>query len=274
MDETEQAGDDGGLVLYQWPSTEHCDSIYVRCTKIQRLLGLLKIPFAVADVSLPTMHSEAEISVKVRPMMQRIPIIRIGADKYVEETAAIIRFLVERAAFRGFDFADASSRARAFFLEQWIERWLVWKVIYGRFYRDKNFAAFQATMNFKDNRKVARSLEYMRKRAIANLMVTEVGKLAEANYLRELEQGFQMLEVLLAGGPFLTGSTLRECDLGLFMCVQAFLDPALADESERAHRFPFLLKWFERVDTETKTPYSRPRRPRSPEVARETASSD
>src|SRR5690606_30471358 len=76
--------DPPAFTLFQWPGSQHCDSIYVRCTKIQRLLGYLKLPYEVADISLPNSHNEAEISDKVKPLMKRIPILRVKNDKYIE----------------------------------------------------------------------------------------------------------------------------------------------------------------------------------------------
>ena len=97
-----------------------------------------------------------------------------------------------------------------------------------------------------------------RDRATHILKNTEVGQLTEEQYLRELRKGFQMLELQLANRNFLLGDSIKEVDLSVFMCIQAFLDPSLKDECELTKGFTELCRWARRIDIATSTNYTKP----------------
>ena len=249
----------GVYTLYQWPSSEYTDSIYVRCTKIQRVLGYLGVPYRVAEISLPLGGNDKELSNKINPLMRKIPILQVS-HKYIEETSSIVAFLIQETGKQNFRYKQKKGKpSPAFFLNHWVEQWLVWMVIYGRWHVEANYQRFIKTVGKIDQRLLLKSgLSYTRKRACDILAKTEVGQMSFRQYLNELEQGCIKLESVLEHSPFLTGSEMSETDLGLFMCMQAFLDPSLAEESHIVTQYPSLCRWAKLVDQETSTPHTKP----------------
>ena len=237
------------MVLFQWPATKHCDSLYVRCTKIQRIMRLFSIPYKVASVGAPATASKDAIAQKVNPLMRRIPILKVSQDHLVEETDQIISFLcslARRSSFEQYD--NLKQQAQFYFFQTWIDRWLVWMVIYARFTRDDNFNQFVKTIDDPEIAKGSKdAYEYIRKRAVAILKTTEVGRIPEKDYLLELQTAFRHLNELMAGNRFLTGPAVKDIDMSLFMCIQAFADPSLKQESVLLRRFPAINEWYRRI---------------------------
>lgn len=247
------------IVLYQWPSSQYCDSIYVRCTKVHRLLGYLKASYGVADISFPKGTNESLIADKVKPLMRKIPIIKVDDSNYIEGTAKIVQWLLEKYKCKDFVIEDEAQRNHVWFIEHWAERWLVWLVIYGRWFKENNFVSFVKTfMTINPGNGMPRSIEYIRSRACDILKTTEVGGLRNSEYLQELYQGGAMLNRMLERSEFIAGPTLKECDLSIFMGIQALLDPALEEESRILKNFTALVKWAKRVDELTKTEHTKP----------------
>ncbi|HYX34219.1 MAG TPA: hypothetical protein VE954_14030 [Oligoflexus sp.] len=247
------------IVLYQWPASQNCDSIYVRCTKIHRFLGYLHAPYNVADISFPKTSNQAEISDKVAPLMRKLPIIRINDTNYVEGTDKIVSWLVERHNCQDFLNTDESQKTQLWFLDHWAERWLVWLVIYGRWFKEENYVNFVKSFTaIKSSHEIPRAIEYIKMRACTILKTTEVGGMKHSEYVQQLSQGAEMLNRILEKSEFISGPVLRECDLTIFMSIQALLDPALEDESKLLQNFGNLVRWAKKVDEMTKTPHSKP----------------
>lgn len=246
------------FVLYQWPASRYTDSIYVRCTKVHRLLGLLQLKYTVADVSLPKSANESEISDKVNPLMKKIPIMKMDGTQLIEGTSKIVQELLFRTGYKGFFPSNLAEEKLSWFIEHWAERWLVWLVIYGRWFKDDNYLSFVKTFtNVKAVSDIPLSLNFVRMRAVQILKSTEVGSLKPAAYLQELHTGATMLDKILAQNAFLLGSQIKECDLSIFMSLQALHDPSLREESALLRDFKHLMRWMQEVDTLTHTPHTR-----------------
>jgi glutathione S-transferase len=246
------------IVLYQWPASQFCDSIYVRCTKIHRLLAYLSAPYKVADISFPKTVNESEISDKVKPLMRKIPIIKVNDTTYIEGTAKIVLWLLERSNRMDFVGTEVTTTPELWYLEHWAERWLVWLVIYGRWLKEDNYVNFVRTfMAIKANHEIPRSVAYVRMRACNILRSTEVGALRYSEYIHELTQGAQMLNKILERTEFVTGPELKELDLSLFMSIQALLDPSLEEEAQILRQYPALTRWAKKVDAMTRSQHTR-----------------
>ncbi len=250
--------DEQKLVLYQWPASAYCDSIYVRCTKVQRLLGLLRLDYEVADIAFPTVQNDAELSEKVKPLMRRIPILKVGETNYMEETPLIVRYLLDRAGYDGFEFTNGDDRVKSILFEHFAERWLAWHVIYARWVREDNYQRFFLTFADEPQReRIKRAVDYTRRRAAGVVKGTEIGQMTESEYLKDLERSLELLEDTLQNRDFILGNEIKECDLSLFMCVQAFYDPSLSAERKIAVGFRKLHAWARKIDALTQTRYSK-----------------
>ncbi|WP_141734058.1 glutathione S-transferase family protein [Oligoflexus tunisiensis] len=246
------------IVLYQWPASQFCDSIYVRCTKIHRMLAYLHAPYKVADISFPKTVNESEISDKVKPLMRKIPIIKVNDTTYIEGTAKIVLWLLERNNRMDFVGSEVTTTPELWYLEHWAERWLVWLVIYGRWLKQDNYVSFvRSFMTIKTSNDIPRSVAYVRTRACDILRSTEVGGLRHSEYINELTQGAQMLNKILERTEFVTGPELKELDLSLFMSIQALLDPSLEEESQILNQYPALTRWAKKVDAITRSEHTR-----------------
>ncbi|NRA47457.1 MAG: glutathione S-transferase C-terminal domain-containing protein [Oligoflexales bacterium] len=246
------------IILYQWPASRYCDSIYVRCTKIQRVLGLLKIPYQVADIGWPNANDENLIGTKVDPLMRKIPIIKLPGGQFIEDTNRIVDYLQSKAKYQGFKITDDRMRSYVHFFSEWVEHWLVWLVIYGRWVREENYARLLQTLGEKvDQSKIKKSVDYTRKRACMIIKNTEVGGLSESDYLQSLMNSLDQIDSCLKQGPFMTGIQIREIDISLFMCLQAFYDPSLSEERDLMMGYPNIKKWIVKVDTETRSVHTK-----------------
>ncbi len=260
---TNQADSGAGLAydftLYQWPASRYTDSIYVRCTKVHRLLGLLQLKYSVADVSLPKSANESEISDKVNPLMKKIPIMKIDGGQLVEGTSKIVHELLFRTGYKGFFPSNPLEERMSWFIEHWAERWLVWMVIYGRWFKDENYLNFVKTFTAaRNNSDIPLSINFVRMRAVQILKSTELGGLKPGPYLQELHAGATMLDKILAQNQFLLGPKIKECDLSIFMSLQSLHDPSLREESLLLRDFKHLMRWLQEVDAMTQTAHTRP----------------
>lgn len=246
------------FILYQWPASRFTDSIYVRCTKIHRLLGLLQLKYNVAEVSLPKSANESEISDKVNPLMKKIPIMKMDGTQLIEGTQKIVHELLFRTGYKGFFPSNPAEERLSWFIEHWAERWLVWLVIYGRFFKEENYLTFVKTFtSAKASSDIPLSINFMRMRAVQILKTTELGGLTRAAYLQELHNGAAMLDKMLAQHAFLLGPQIKECDLSVFMSIQALHDPSLREESSLIREFKHLMRWLHELDAVTQTPHTK-----------------
>lgn len=95
------------------------------------------------------------------------------------------------------------------------------------------------------------SINYTRDRAIMFLKNTEVGNFDHTAYLEAYACSLAVLDRMLDSQDYLIDDTIQECDLSVFMCMQAFYDPAFIEESTIARGYKNLTAWFLRVEAET-----------------------
>ena len=212
----------------------------------------------MADIGWPQFNDEGKIGAKVDPLMRRIPIIKLNEDRLIEDTSNIVDYLIALRKFKGFKFDDQKEQQLAYFQTQWVEHWLVWLVIYGRWLREENYLRFIGTLGKdSDKGKVKKSVDYTRNRACKIVKNTEVGGLSEHSYLQNLMESFEQLETCLSDNPFMTGQSIKEIDIGVFMCLQAFYDPALNDERDLIMAYSHIRAWMKKIDSLTQTPHTR-----------------
>ena len=212
----------------------------------------------MADVSWPQLTDEDQIGTKVDPLMRKIPIIKLKEGQLIQDTNNIVQYLVAQKKFTGFLIHDLKMRAYAHFLSEWVERWLVWLVIYARWLRDENYSRFLGTLGKDiDKDKIKKSVDYTRNRACNIIKTTEVGSLSEHNYFQNLMENLEQIENCLCENSFITGQELKEIDISLFMCLQAFYDPSLYDERVLIMAYPSIRSWMKKIDLLTSTPHTR-----------------
>ncbi len=243
---------DDKIILYQWPGGTGTESIFPRSVAFQRICNLARIDAEVMTVTIP--EPGEHFLPKLRQRLASVPLMEVGEERFTDSNQ-IIRYLLSVADAEGLSNLRRLDVSTSLIIQEWANLVFINSLVYARWAREWNFQRFTHHVEWGKVPDQDASLRTLRTMIQDYLKRKLFDFPSEAAFEQHLRQQFISLEIKLMGQdyfePFATGPTLT--DLYVFMVVQGFYSSDL-EESEWIKRdFPYIQKWFQRVDEQTKT---------------------
>lgn len=241
------------VVLHELPPDTGAESGSPFCVKIHRVLAFKGIDYVPRAVASP-----GEIK-RLNPGVNKLPVLDWHGE-LISDSTRIAHHLDAVIPEPPLLPEDPPLRARCVLLQSWADESLYWFAVYYRWAVDESFVAFRR--RFFD-RALPLPLRWfvprlVRRQVRVQLHGQGLGRLPEAR-VRELLGGhLQMLDALLADGPFFFGERCTLADISVFAPLRQLALDVHPQSAALVAEHPTLRAWLTRVDAATAGPHTVP----------------
>ena len=231
---------------FQVPGRERCFSGTPFAIKVQRALHWKRLGFEVNEVQW---HERDALFARIGPA-RKLPILEL-ADRAIEDSGDILRYLEAEHPQPSLSPADPRDAALALFLEEWADEVFYFQAVYDTAH--VSGPLLQARAYWGDDVPESQ-VQSIREGSARMLELQGTGRYRPEKVFADLERALAAIEALVGEGGFVAGPALSHADLALFAHFHRRCAGTHPEIERRVRARSGLADWMERVDRLTAGP--------------------
>jgi glutathione S-transferase len=239
------------IMLHTWPSFHvpghsPCFSATPFGIKVQRILNIKRIPYAVKEVAW---HDSAETVPKLSAS-KKLPVLDYNGH-WIEDSTQIAFFLEEKHSQMALIPSSPAMRAHCHFIEEWADEVLYRYRQYGEIkFGDPEL--IRKTYYGDYNADQGATMVEKRQQGLGLVLNMQgFGRYPVEKFWAEFRRSLQSLNDLIQKGGYLAGPALTLADIAVFAQLHRSTSGADPWYEDEVARFPDIRDWVSRIEKET-----------------------